>query len=176
MNYDYMRTEAHQMSRDWPLERPRGRKVKCPDCGKSGYVGGLWVLSHKQHALAPCGRLFTARGINSHRARCGECKIHDGRAVMYDPVMTDTPAPLQPFDPQQAVFTSLAFWVSERDGITPAEAAVNLGNLFASEPVVAEAEAAEAEAAAEAAKPQAAAEAADAIAAILEDLRRVLGL
>lgn len=85
--------------------------------------------------------------------------------------MTDTP--LRPFDPQEAIFTSLAFWVAERDGITPDEAAVRLGNLFASDEVQAQVAA---DQAAAAAKPAAVEDAADQITEILNKLRGLLGL
>lgn len=177
MNYEANKNEALELSRDWPLAHSRGQKVACPACGATGYRGGLWVLSHAVHKTAPCGRVCSARGVNGHSARCVACAAVRGPVtpVSYSPSMSETPT-LRPFDPQEAVFTSLAFWVAERDSITPEEAAKNLGNLFDSEPVVAAAAATQEAAAIEAAKPLAAAEAADAIAGILAELRRVLGL
>lgn len=89
--------------------------------------------------------------------------------------MTDSQdTALPPFDPQQAVFTALAYWVAERDGITPAEAAVNLGHLFASPAVIEQTAADQQAAAAEQAAPVQ--EAVDKINAALAELRTQLGL
>lgn len=83
---------------------------------------------------------------------------------------------MRPFDPQEAVFTSLAYWVAERDGITPDQAALNLAALFESQPVQDAAKAEEAAAVVSEAAPAAAAKAAEDIAGILDELRKILGL
>lgn len=49
--------------------------------------------------------------------------------------MSDVQAP---FDPQEVVFTALAHWIAERDGITPDQAAINLGALLGSDEVAAQ--------------------------------------
>lgn len=110
------------------------------------------------------------------RLETGDDVVPPNATGVVSTVMTDTPTPMRPFDPQEAVFTSLAFWVAARDGIDPEEAARRLGALFASEPVAAAAHADEAAAADAAAKSTAATEAVAAITSILDDLRDKLGL
>jgi hypothetical protein len=55
-----------EAQRHWP-RTPGGRKIACPECGLTGYLGGSWVEKHAEHVTCSCGRRITSRGLVSHR-------------------------------------------------------------------------------------------------------------
>jgi len=57
-------------SREWPRTSLRG-KFECPDCHKSGYAEGTWMLAHTRHRRCACGSVQTARGLGAHQRHCG---------------------------------------------------------------------------------------------------------
>lgn len=57
---------SREAQRTWPTT-PTGKLV-CPECGKSGYYGGKWVLKHEDHVTCTCGQRVTRRGLGPHQA------------------------------------------------------------------------------------------------------------
>lgn len=52
----------------WPRSAPHGRKIACPECGVSGYLGGKWVRKHAAHVTCTCGKVVSLAGLPSHMA------------------------------------------------------------------------------------------------------------
>lgn len=65
--------EMEQASYKWPTTSKNYGKVRCPDCGQSGYAGGSWTHKHAFHTQAPCGKTVTVKGIRNHTCRCRKC-------------------------------------------------------------------------------------------------------
>jgi endogenous inhibitor of DNA gyrase (YacG/DUF329 family) len=54
---------------EWP-STPGGQKVKCPECGQTGYPGGSWTWKHAHHTTCPdCHRPVTERGLEAHQRK-----------------------------------------------------------------------------------------------------------
>lgn len=65
--------EMEQASYKWPNTPGSSGKVRCPDCGCSGYPGMPWTHKHAYHTTAPCGKIVSVRGYRNHTCRCKKC-------------------------------------------------------------------------------------------------------
>ncbi len=64
------KSEIEEASIRWP-RTGSGRKVACPDCGKTGYPKGSWTHCHRFHDRCPdCGKTVTSKGMGVHRSAC----------------------------------------------------------------------------------------------------------
>lgn len=75
--------EVRRAALHWPWIDGYSTKVRCPDCGVTGYRPSAqdatelhrasWVDPHREHATAACGKVVTVKGLRIHESRCRAC-------------------------------------------------------------------------------------------------------